>query len=121
MVTSDAFTTDKDRPSPNEQDIDATQVASTLSERDHTRGVQMHATFWHLIHFAVTAMLCILWAPGDLVAVFQVHTALLHGDRSDDEAESTPMHGPFDDAPAAPREGNAGRARVRTKSEHPFK
>lgn len=98
-------------------------LARVLAATRLARRVQMHATFWHLVHFAVTAMLCILWAPGDLVAVFQVHAALLHSDRSDDEDESTPLHGPFESvhpsAQAGPREGNAGRARVRTKTEQP--
>lgn len=35
--------------------------------------MQMHATFWHLIHLLVAAVLCILWAPGELSAVFQIH------------------------------------------------
>jgi hypothetical protein len=42
--------------------------------------MQMHATFWHLIHFVMVALLCILWAPGELVGIFQsYHDA--HRDR----------------------------------------
>lgn len=47
---------------------------------ESSRIVQMHATFWHLIHFVMVALLCILWAPGELVSVFNSYQDL-HRDR----------------------------------------
>ena len=43
----------------------------------------MHATFWHLIHFVMVALLCILWAPGELVSIFQSYQDS-HRDRERD-------------------------------------
>jgi hypothetical protein len=37
-------------------------------------GVQMHATFWHLMQFIVVALLCVLWPPGGLVPANAMHS-----------------------------------------------
>jgi hypothetical protein len=54
--------------------------------------VQMHTTFWHLLHFAVIAILCTLWAPGELARAFRHREPALPQTREQASASHSEPH-----------------------------
>ena len=51
--------------------------------------MQMHATFWHLVHFAVVALLCLIWAPGELFFLLSISQDVQRSADSDSHASLT--------------------------------